>query len=67
MSETLIVVDDMESNTEVTEDSKSKTKEVEFGASRGLDFKKVKTVINFDPPTNLNGYIHRFVYLVNFL
>ena len=28
-------------------------------ASRGLDIKDIKTVINFDVPKNLETYIHR--------
>lgn len=31
----------------------------EFGVVRGIDFKNVRTVINFDMPLNPSGYIHR--------
>lgn len=31
----------------------------EFGVVRGIDFKNVHTVINFDMPLNPSGYIHR--------
>eukprot|EP00210_Caulerpa_lentillifera_P008600 g8204.t1 len=56
--EVLVVMDDMEAKLEETE-TKTTRKEKEFGASRGLDFKKVGAVINFDLPLTLNGYIHR--------
>lgn len=58
--EVLIVVDDMETKLqEEEEETKPTRKESEFGASRGLDFKGVGTVVNFDLPSSLNGYIHR--------
>ncbi|KAL4272853.1 hypothetical protein GQ457_13G025260 [Hibiscus cannabinus] len=31
----------------------------EFGVVRGIDFKKVHTVINFDMPSSASGYVHR--------
>ena len=31
----------------------------EFGVVRGIDFKNVHTVINFDTPLNHSGYTHR--------
>ena len=31
----------------------------EFGVSRGIDFKNVRTVINFDLPTSSRSYTHR--------
>ncbi|XP_010531315.1 PREDICTED: DEAD-box ATP-dependent RNA helicase 16 [Tarenaya hassleriana] len=31
----------------------------EFGVVRGIDFKRVHTVINFDMPRSVTGYIHR--------
>jgi ATP-dependent RNA helicase DDX56/DBP9 len=38
--------------------SKRKTDE-EYGVSRGIDFKFVSNVINFDFPTTVNSYTHR--------
>ncbi|XWS45105.1 hypothetical protein CRYUN_Cryun15aG0108000 [Craigia yunnanensis] len=31
----------------------------EFGVVRGIDFKNVHTVINFDTPSSASGYVHR--------
>ncbi|XP_065867435.1 DEAD-box ATP-dependent RNA helicase 16 isoform X2 [Euphorbia lathyris] len=31
----------------------------EFGVVRGIDFKNVYTVVNFDMPLNAEGYVHR--------
>ncbi|KAJ4846310.1 DEAD-box ATP-dependent RNA helicase 16 [Turnera subulata] len=31
----------------------------EFGVVRGIDFKNVHTVINYDMPKNASGYVHR--------
>ncbi|XWS33453.1 hypothetical protein CRYUN_Cryun22dG0084100 [Craigia yunnanensis] len=31
----------------------------EFGVVRGIDFKNVHTVINFDMPSSASGYVHR--------
>ncbi|EOA16221.1 hypothetical protein CARUB_v10004361mg [Capsella rubella] len=33
--------------------------DAEFSVVRGIDFKKVHTVINFDMPQSVTGYIHR--------
>ncbi|ERN18519.1 DEAD-box ATP-dependent RNA helicase 16 isoform X2 [Amborella trichopoda] len=33
--------------------------DAEFGVARGIDFKNVYTVINFDMPRNSSGYVHR--------
>ncbi|KAJ3447154.1 atp-dependent RNA helicase ddx56-related [Anaeramoeba flamelloides] len=34
-------------------------KDEEFGVVRGFDFKKIKTVVNFDIPKETTSYIHR--------
>ncbi|KAL6768544.1 hypothetical protein ACKKBF_B11150 [Auxenochlorella protothecoides x Auxenochlorella symbiontica] len=34
-------------------------KDEEFGVTRGIDFKGVNTVINFDMPASTQGYVHR--------
>ncbi|KAM6975326.1 putative ATP-dependent RNA helicase DDX56 [Tautogolabrus adspersus] len=36
-----------------------KTKDKEFGVSRGVDFQNVANVVNFDFPTTIESYIHR--------
>ncbi|CAK7264274.1 ATP-dependent DNA/RNA helicase [Sporothrix epigloea] len=38
---------------------KSAKRDKEFGVSRGIDFKNVRTVINFDLPTSSRSYTHR--------
>lgn len=39
--------------------SSSKQLDREYGVSRGIDFKNVGTVINFDLPLNVKSYAHR--------
>ncbi|XP_003965416.2 probable ATP-dependent RNA helicase DDX56 [Takifugu rubripes] len=39
--------------------SAGKSKDKEFGVSRGVDFQNVSNVINFDFPTTVESYIHR--------
>lgn len=34
-------------------------KDEEFGVTRGIDFKGVHTVINYDLPSSVEGYVHR--------
>ncbi len=34
-------------------------KDEEFGVTRGIDFKGVHTVINYDVPASVQGYVHR--------
>lgn len=31
----------------------------EFGVTRGIDFKGVYTIINYDLPSSVQGYVHR--------
>lgn len=38
---------------------KQKKSDLEFGVVRGIDFKNVSTVINFDMPRSTAGYVHR--------
>ncbi|KAK7203208.1 P-loop containing nucleoside triphosphate hydrolase protein [Myxozyma melibiosi] len=38
---------------------KRKLKDSEYGASRGIDFKNVSCVLNFDLPTTARAYTHR--------
>ncbi|KAG0615507.1 hypothetical protein M758_5G047000 [Ceratodon purpureus] len=39
--------------------SKKAVGDAEFGVVRGIDFKNVRTVINYDMPETVAGYIHR--------
>ncbi|KAM3294325.1 hypothetical protein ACQJBY_037307 [Aegilops geniculata] len=54
-----------QTNKESKKDSKGSRKhlqqtlDAEFGVVRGIDFKNVFTVVNFDMPPNPAGYIHR--------
>lgn len=38
---------------------KSAKKDEEFGVTRGIDFKGVHTIINYDLPSSIQGYVHR--------
>jgi len=58
----LIATDDVygEENVDANKGSKkNKKKDEEFGVTRGVDFKGVKTVVNFEMPAGVDGYIHR--------
>lgn len=59
----LIATDETNETNEVEEEetnSKSKTKkDKEYGVSRGVDFRNVACVLNFDLPTTSRAYIHR--------
>ena len=52
-----------ETKTEETTETKSKKnitkKDKEYGVSRGVDFKNVACVLNFDLPTTAKSYVHR--------
>lgn len=53
-----------EDGTDVTQPKKKRKttqskKDEEYGVSRGIDFKNVAAVINFDLPTSSSSYIHR--------
>lgn len=55
--------DDRKDGEGEPEDAKKKSKkaigDAEFGVVRGIDFKNVRTVINYDMPETVAGYIHR--------
>ncbi|KAK6923177.1 Helicase, C-terminal [Dillenia turbinata] len=67
----LIATDDSETREMETHETESKVKskksrkqvkpklDSEFGVVRGIDFKNVYTVINFDMPKSAAGYVHR--------
>ncbi|GAB2279589.1 DEAD-box ATP-dependent RNA helicase 16 [Dionaea muscipula] len=69
--EYLIASDDGQSNGRDGEKGESKTEgrkgkkrakrrlDAEFGVVRGIDFKNVHTVINFEMPQSVDGYVHR--------
>ncbi|EFJ28935.1 hypothetical protein SELMODRAFT_440996 [Selaginella moellendorffii] len=66
----MIATDDGKSDKLETEDQaggklknrkklKKRIMDAEFGVVRGVDFKNVYTVVNFDLPRTVTGYIHR--------
>ena len=44
---------------EKTRGGKKTRRDAEFGVARGVDFKDVRTVINFDVPPSASAYLHR--------
>lgn len=58
----LIATDKNDEEEKTTEEPKKKGKvsaDEEYGVSRGIDFKDVKNIVNFDFPTSIRSYIHR--------
>ena len=55
----LIATDDVYGDIIGKGPNKGKKKEEEFGVTRGVDFKGVKTVINLEMPSGVEGYVHR--------
>ncbi|ABN66707.1 ATP-dependent RNA helicase DBP9 (DEAD-box protein 9) [Scheffersomyces stipitis CBS 6054] len=45
--------------TKQSKKSKKQKKDTEYGVSRGVDFRNVACVLNFDLPTTSKAYIHR--------
>ena len=43
----------------ISSKAKKEQKDKEYGVSRGIDFKNVENVLNFDFPANPESYIHR--------
>ena len=48
-----------ESLSAPTRGGKKRRGDAEFGVARGVDFKDVRTVINFDVPPSASAYLHR--------
>lgn len=57
----LIATDDVHGMDDASKGKKGKKnkKDEEFGVTRGIDFKGVKTVINLELPSSIDGYTHR--------
>ena len=47
------------SKTKEKKSQRRTRRDVEFGVARGVDFKDVRTVINFDVPPSASAYLHR--------
>jgi ATP-dependent RNA helicase DDX56/DBP9 len=60
-SDNIREVDENEDEGEKTEVTQKNTKkqDKEFGVSRGVDFRNVACVLNFDLPTTAKSYVHR--------
>lgn len=52
-------IDDDQSNKKTTKRSKKTKSDKNYGISRGIDFKHVACVLNFDLPTSAKSYTHR--------
>nr|PNR26174.1 hypothetical protein PHYPA_030748 [Physcomitrium patens] len=50
---------DSEAEPVESKSSKKAVRDTEFGVVRGIDFKNVRTVVNYDMPETVAGYIHR--------
>ncbi|KAJ4293780.1 ATP-dependent DNA/RNA helicase [Collariella sp. IMI 366227] len=48
-----------EDSTEPSKKKRKHKKDEEYGVSRGIDFKNVAAVVNFDMPTSSSSYTHR--------
>ncbi|SPQ27029.1 f577e402-693f-4fe0-a711-d710198d7085 [Thermothielavioides terrestris] len=48
-----------EDNVEPPKKRRKNRKDEEYGVSRGIDFKNVAAVVNFDMPTSASSYTHR--------
>ncbi|KAL2266228.1 hypothetical protein VTJ83DRAFT_5580 [Remersonia thermophila] len=46
-------------NSEQPKKKRKHSKDEEYGVSRGIDFKNVAAVVNFDMPTSASSYTHR--------
>ena len=47
------------SQSSLNQGSQKAAKDEEFGVTRGIDFKGVRTIINYDLPSSVQGYVHR--------
>ncbi|KAI5969833.1 DBP9 [Candida margitis] len=54
-----IVEEGKSADKEAKSKSKKSKKDKEYGVSRGVDFKNVACVLNFDLPTTSKAYVHR--------
>ncbi|BFI39941.1 hypothetical protein AXG93_3569s1110 [Marchantia polymorpha subsp. ruderalis] len=51
--------EDVSAEKRIRKNKKKRFVDAEFGVVRGVDFKNVRTVINFDMPLTPAGYVHR--------